>query len=84
MATFRKNFEIMEKDRSLYGDRKRDEERVDLSSVDSPVNTSGSNDPHHSKTIDEDAATDPNEVPDKASFDQNANDRTRFDGEIGI
>ncbi len=74
----------MEKDKSLFGDRKRDEQNVDLSSVDSPINTAAGTNPGHSLTNDESAGTDPNEVPDKASFDQRQNDRSRFDGEIGI
>ena len=71
-------------DKSLYGDKKRDEQKVDISSEDSPVNTPSHISPDESLTRDESADTDPNDVPNKASFDKNRNDRTRFDGEIGI
>ncbi|HEX9979161.1 MAG TPA: hypothetical protein VGB50_01190 [Flavobacterium sp.] len=58
---------------------------------DSPVNTRpamGENDNLESLTPDEDAGTDPNEVPDKPSFNRDNEDSQNttgtFDGEIGI
>jgi hypothetical protein len=59
--------------------------------IDSPINTkdAGNNEENRSLTNDESADTDPNQVSDKASFEdteenENTNDRGRFDGNIGI
>ena len=55
--------------------------------IDSPHNTANTeNDFRESLTNDESADTDPNDVKDKPAFkkDGQFNDRTRFDGEIGI
>ena len=74
----------MEKDRSLYGDRKRDQEKVDISSVDSPINTAPGTSPDHSLTPDDSGSTDPTEVRDKPSFDHGDSRTGRFDGQVDI
>ncbi len=57
--------------------------------IDSPINTAGTRNSSSTKSLtpDESADTDPNKVPDKASFsddERDVNDRGRFDGEVGI
>jgi hypothetical protein len=60
------------------------------STVDSPINTKDAKNNGSTKSLtnDESAKTDPNKVPDKASFSdnrkKNIKDKTRFDGNIGI
>lgn len=76
----------MNKRENDWGNQSSKDHRENL---DSPINTKGTQDDSslESKTADEDAAADPNENRDKASFsdgDKRANDRGRFDGEIKI
>ncbi|HLA55372.1 MAG TPA: hypothetical protein VK623_04695 [Flavobacterium sp.] len=58
--------------------------------TDSPINTKDVKKTGSTKSLtnDESAKTDPNKVPDKASFSdnrkKNTKDKTRFDGQIGI
>ena len=57
--------------------------------LDSPINTDGAKGNEgkaKSLTITEDPDTDPNKVANKPSFsdNENANDRGKFDGEMGI
>ena len=68
---------------------KRDQQPEDI--FDSPLNTRpamGENNELESLTPDEDAGTDPSEVPDKPSFNRDNEDSQNtagtFDGEIGI
>ncbi len=68
--------------------KKEDTDRTE-NQVDSPINTDGAKGnagKGESLTNDESASTDPNLVQNKASFsdDKKANERGKFDGEIGI
>lgn len=70
---------------------KHPDKQTPENNVDSPINLRGTereNKELNSLTNDEDSATDPNEVKDKAAFgDNNENEENntgRFDGTIGI
>jgi hypothetical protein len=76
------NHKTMEKTDRHFDDADNERPRTGIS----PDGQESNREPQ-SLTNDESADTDPNEVRDKASFkqtDRDANDRSRFDGTIGI